>query len=90
MKKVILFSFAALLSFGLASCDKSKTCSCTYIGTAVDVTGEWGDDILDYNQKQEYTQVIESGKCSDLDANVENVNFLGIKIKESRTCVNKK
>jgi len=90
MKKVILFSLAVLLSFGLASCKKSKLCTCTYIGTVVD-SGEWDDDeISAYNQKSEYPETIESGKCSDLDASAEGENFIGMRIKETRTCVEKK
>jgi len=90
MKKIILLSFAALLSFGLVSCKKSKVCVCTETAEAGGSIGQWTDHIGDVGvgSTNTYDEIIESGKCSDLN-NVSGGGALGLSAKVTKTCVEK-
>ena len=90
MKKILLFSFAALLTFGLASCKKTRVCSCTETAEAGGSIGQWVDSGGDVgvDNVSTFDETIESGKCSDLNS-VSGGGALGFSAKVTKTCVNK-
>ena len=90
MKKILLFSFVAMFSFGLASCKKTKVCACTETSEAGGSIGQWTDygDNVGVGNVQTFDKTIESGKCSDLNA-VAGGGALGFSAKVTTTCVEK-
>ena len=90
MKKMLLFSFVAMFSFGLASCKKTKVCACTETSEAGGSIGQWTDygDKVGAGDVRTFDETTESKKCSDLN-NVTGAGALGFSAKVTKTCVGK-